>query len=168
MNFKSGDEEVLWGVYMIDYIKEHHPYIACVVASGEKALPDDVLDLRDEHQLDYYYVDELPARPDIVHYFGHGIYRDREGFLLFDDGMSGRDLVSAKRLAAALGDVRLIVIHACQSAMVEDAGSLLTGVAPALSIVTGAVVAMQLSVRTDAATRFTQVFVEGHDISCPS
>jgi CHAT domain-containing protein len=59
-----------------------------------------------------------------------------------------------------LGDVRLVVIHACQSAMVDDDGGLLTGVAPALSIVTGAVVAMQLTVRIEAATRFAEVFYE--------
>jgi len=106
------------------------------------------------------YLDQLPTRPDIVHYFGHGTYRNGVGFLLFDDGYGGRDLVSARRLAAALGDVRLVVIHACQSAMVEDEGGLLTGVAPALSIVTGTVVAMQLTVRTDSATRFAQVFYD--------
>jgi CHAT domain len=107
--------------------------------------------------------DELrktPTRPDVVHYFGHGIYRDGTGYLVFDDGRGGRDLVSVERLAAVLGDVRLVVILACQSAMVDDAGGLLTGVAPALSIVTGAVVAMQLTVRTEAATRFAEVFYE--------
>jgi CheY-like chemotaxis protein len=107
--------------------------------------------------------DELrktPTRPDVVHYFGHGIYRDGTGYLVFDDGRGGRDLVSAERLATVLGDVRLVVIHACQSAMIDDAGGLLTGVAPALSIVTGAVVAMQLTVRIEAATRFAEVFYE--------
>jgi hypothetical protein len=106
------------------------------------------------------YLRRAPTRPDVIHYFGHGSYRDGTGYLLFDDGRGGRDLVSAERLAAVLGDVRLVVIHACQSAMLDDAGGLLTGVAPALSIVTGAVVAMQLTVRTDAATRFAEVFYE--------
>jgi CheY-like chemotaxis protein len=106
------------------------------------------------------YLRKTPTRPDVIHYFGHGIYRDGTGYLLFDDGRGGRDLVSAERLAAVLGDVRLVVIHACQSAMVDDLGGLLTGVAPALSIVTGAVVAMQLTVRTDAATRFAEVFYD--------
>ena len=96
--------------------------------------------------------------PDIVHYFGHGVYHDGEGYLLFDDGDGGRELVSAQRLATILGDVRLVTIMACQSAMVDDASGLLTGVAPAVSIVAGAVVAMQLSVRVEAATRFAEVF----------
>ena len=106
------------------------------------------------------YLLDAPARPDVVHYFGHGIYRNGKGYLQFDDGKGGRDLVSAERLAAVLGDIRLIVIHACQSAMVDDDGGLLTGVAPALSIVTGAVVAMQLTIAIPAATRFSQVFYD--------
>jgi hypothetical protein len=44
--------------------------------------------------------------------------------------------------------------------MIDDAGGLLTGLAPALSIFTGAIVAMQLSVRIDAATRFSEVFYD--------
>lgn len=104
------------------------------------------------------YLFDAPARPDIVHFFGHGVYRGGKGFLQFDDGQGGCELISAERLAAVLGDVRLVVLHACQSAMVDDAGGLLTGVAPALSIETGAVVAMQLTVAIPAATRFSQIF----------
>src|SRR5262249_8482197 len=96
--------------------------------------------------------------PDIVHYFGHGVYRNGEGYLLFDAEQSGYDAVSAQRWATMLGDVRLVTILACQSAMIDETGGLLTGIAPALSIVTGAVVAMQLSVRVEAATRFAEVF----------
>lgn len=106
------------------------------------------------------YMRNAERRPDIIHYFGHGTYRNGQGYLVFDDGKGGKSLVSAERLAAILGDVRLVVIHACQSAMVEDAGGLLTGVAPALSIVTGSVVAMQLTVRIAAATRFTEIFYD--------
>jgi len=106
------------------------------------------------------YLLKMPSRPDVIHYFGHGIYRNGKGYLVFDSEDGGRDLVSVDRLAAVLGDVRLVVIHACQSAMVDNEGSLLTGVAPALSMETGAVVAMQLTVRIDAAIRFTEVFYE--------
>lgn len=106
------------------------------------------------------YLRKAPRRPDIIHYFGHGIYKNGEGYLLFDDGAEGKSLVSSTRLAAMLGDVRLMVILACESAMVEEEGGLLTGVAPALSLVTGAVVAMQLSVRITAATRFSEIFYD--------
>ncbi|MFL5803522.1 MAG: CHAT domain-containing protein [Roseiflexaceae bacterium] len=103
---------------------------------------------------------EQRAAPDIVHYFGHGTYRNGRGYLAFDNGRGGQDLVPAERLAPVLSDTRLAVIHACQSAMVDDAGGLLTGLAPALSIFTGAIVAMQLTVRIDAATRFAEVFYD--------
>ena len=106
------------------------------------------------------YLRNAPRRPDIIHFFGHGIYPDGEGYLMFDHEGDGKELVSASKLAAALGDVRLMVIHACQSAMIDEEGGLLTGVAPALSLVTGAVVAMQLTVRIDAATRFAEVFYD--------
>jgi CheY-like chemotaxis protein len=106
------------------------------------------------------YLLSAPNRPDVIHYFGHGVYRNGQGYLLFDDGMGGQDLVSTEHLAAALGDVRLVVIHACQSAMVDEDGGLLTGIAPALSVVAGAVVAMQLTVRIASATRFAQIFYD--------
>jgi hypothetical protein len=65
--------------------------------------------------------------------------------------------------APQLGGIRLIMIHACQSAMVDDEdgeGGLLRGIAPALSAVSEAVVAMQLTVRISEATRFSEVFYE--------
>jgi hypothetical protein len=105
--------------------------------------------------------------PDIVHYYGHGIYKNDQGYLLFDaDDPSGQEqseLVSAPRLAAILGGIRLIVMFACQSAMVapaEPTSGLLTGVAPALSAVSEVVVAMQLTTRMRAATHFSAVFYE--------
>ena len=42
----------------------------------------------------------------------------------------------------------------------EDQGSLITGIGPALSAVSEAVVAMQLTIRISAATRFSEVFYE--------
>lgn len=103
--------------------------------------------------------------PDIIHYYGHGVYKDGQGYLLFDsaDAPGQHRLIAAGRLEAQLGGIRLIVIHACQSAMIDDAeseGGLLTGIGPALSAVSEAVVAMQLTVRIKAATRFSEVFYE--------
>jgi hypothetical protein len=110
--------------------------------------------------------------PDIIHYFGHGIYQNGQGYLLFDsdNGPVNHELVSAARLAALLGGIRLIVTQACQSAMVsaELPAGLFTGVAPALSAVSEAVVAMQLTTRISAATRFSDVFyselARGHSV----
>jgi outer membrane protein assembly factor BamB len=95
--------------------------------------------------------------PDIVHFVGHGRYLDGEGWIVIDDGRGGWDRVQASRLMPLFSAVRLVVLCACQGAMVGDAG-LLTGVAPALSAAgVPAVVAMQLTVRTAAATRFSEV-----------
>jgi hypothetical protein len=106
------------------------------------------------------YLRGAPRRPDIVHYFGHGVYRHGQGYLLFDEGAGGKSLVSAERLSSLLGDVRLLVFFACQSAMIDEEGGLLSGIAPALSMVAGGVVAMQLTVRISAATRFAEVFYD--------
>jgi hypothetical protein len=104
-------------------------------------------------------------RPDIIHYYGHGVYKDGQGYLLFDSADAPGKIrrLEAGKLATQLGGIRLIMIHACQSAMVDDEeseGGLLTGVAPALSAVSEAVVAMQLTIRIQAATRFSEVFYE--------
>lgn len=100
-------------------------------------------------------------RPDIIHYCGHGRYRDGQGFLILDSPTGGHEQVSAERLAAVLGETRLIVIHACQSSTLNmEGGTLLTGVAPALSAVAESVVAMQFSIRTSAALHFAEVFYE--------
>ncbi|NWG20509.1 MAG: CHAT domain-containing protein [Chloroflexi bacterium] len=101
-------------------------------------------------------------RPDIVHFYGHGMYRDGQGYLLFDDPVrpGSGELINTARLAAQLGGIRLIVLHACQSAGFAAPDGILTGIAPALSIVSEAVVAMQLSVRIDAATRFSGVLYD--------
>lgn len=104
--------------------------------------------------------------PDVIHYQGAGMYRDGTGYLLFDDAETTQqgEWVSATRLSAQFGNIRLLVIQASQSSKVEvdeteDRG-LLTGVAPALSAVSEAVVAMQLRVQENALTRFTEVFYE--------
>lgn len=105
-------------------------------------------------------------KPDIVHFFGHGTYENSNGFLYLDNAPvqpTASEMISASQLSAMLGDVRLIVIHACRSAMVGNTvelGGILTGVAPALATVSEAVVAMQLTVRITAAIRFQEVFYE--------
>jgi CHAT domain-containing protein len=107
-------------------------------------------------------VDRVQNGPpiDIVHFYGHGRYKDGQGALLFDSA-SGQSWISAERLAALLGDARLILLHACQSSMTGEEG-LLTGVSPALSAAgVPIVVAMQLTVRADAATRFAEVIYRG-------
>jgi len=87
------------------------------------------------------------APVDIIHFYGHGRYKDEQGRCCSTSRPGAADWVSADRLAAIRSRARLIMLHACQSAMVGEAG-LLTGVAPALSASgVPAVVAMQLTIR---------------------
>jgi hypothetical protein len=106
------------------------------------------------------YLRKAPRKPDIVHYFGHGMYSDGEGQLLFDTDNGGYTMVSAEQLKQMLQGVRLIVLHACQSSAIRDDGSLLTGIGPALSVVADAVVAMQVSIHMNTATRFSELFYD--------
>lgn len=108
--------------------------------------------------------------PDIIHYFGHGTYNNGKGSLLFDHHArpGNADPVDVHRLSAILGDMRLIVLQACQSAMVADTAQqgkqvregLFTGIAPALSVISQAVVAMQLKMPVTSAIQFQRVFYE--------
>jgi hypothetical protein len=104
-------------------------------------------------------VDRIQNGPpvDILHFYGHGRYKNGRGELLFDAPGDGNAWVAAERLAALLGQTRLVMLHACKSGTVGEAG-LLTGVAPALIAANAPmVVAMQLTVQMDAATRFAGI-----------
>ena len=41
------------GKNVIRFIKREHSYIACIIATGQSLSPEDVLDLRDDYDLDY-------------------------------------------------------------------------------------------------------------------
>lgn len=95
---------------------------------------------------------------DIVHFYGRGRYQIGQGGALLFDAADDREVwVIADKLAGLFSTARLVMLHAAQSSMSDDAG-LLTGVAPALSAAgVPAVVAMQLTVSDKAATRFAAV-----------
>jgi pSer/pThr/pTyr-binding forkhead associated (FHA) protein len=106
------------------------------------------------------YLQRTQQPPDIVHYFGHGTYRDGEGGLYIDNDEGGTTLINTAQLVALLGDVKLIVLYACGSSQVGPSDSLITGIAPALSLVADAVVGMQMTMRSAAAVSFSEVFYE--------
>jgi CheY-like chemotaxis protein len=60
MNFEmsvatgSGRLALPFGQEAIRFIKANHPLVACIMVSGDVMTPDQVLDLRDEFDLDYY------------------------------------------------------------------------------------------------------------------
>jgi CheY-like chemotaxis protein len=53
MRFEIGDYNVSLGKDVIKTIKDNYPQTACILSSGEKLTPGDVLDLRDDYGLDY-------------------------------------------------------------------------------------------------------------------
>jgi hypothetical protein len=84
-----------------------------------------------------------------------------QGFLGFEDDQGQVDFVSAKTLAALVTGKRvaLIVLSACQSGMVIAGDSLFNGTAQQLiDAQVPAVVAMQYSVRVQAAKDFAEQF----------
>lgn len=131
-----------------------------LIASSQVIMEPDVTPATPRNLVDAIQKAKLRGQsPDIIHYYGHGRYKDGEGALLLDLEGGGRNWISASTLMALFGDVRLVMLYACQTAMVEaDADSLLTGVAPALSAAgVPFVVAMQLTTRIAAATRSSEV-----------
>ena len=101
---------------------------------------------------------------DVLHFVGQGYVKDGEGHLLLDRADGNWAPTPVSQLAPAITDagVSLVVLAACQSASVAGVdGSMLGGVAPAL-IAHGVpmVVAMQLTVRQDAANAATRVIYE--------
>jgi hypothetical protein len=106
-----------------------------------------------------HYLETAPP-PDIVHYYGHGAYTGSSGALLLDAAEGQGAWTGAEAIVALFGHARLVLLHACQGALSlpevpAQSLPLLTGIAPALSAAgVPLVVAMQLSVRTEAATIF--------------
>jgi hypothetical protein len=93
--------------------------------------------------------------PDIIHFYGHGRLRGREGELLLDEARGG-DWFAAGALASLVSGVGLVTLFACQGTSINPGPGepLLGGVAQTL-VAAGvpAVLGMQLAVRAGAATR---------------
>jgi hypothetical protein len=100
--------------------------------------------------------------PDVIHYYGHGRYEEGSGALLLDSERGGEEWIPSGALAAALGSVRMVVLHACQGAMTTPGPNLLGSVAPALSLAgVPVVIGMQFTIRADAATRIASIVYAG-------
>lgn len=93
--------------------------------------------------------------PDIIHFYGHGRLRGREGELLLDEARGGGWLPSGA-MASLVGGVGLVALFACQGASINSGPGepLVGGVAQAL-VAAGApaVLGMQLAVRATAAAQ---------------
>ncbi|MGD9101316.1 MAG: CHAT domain-containing protein, partial [Anaerolineae bacterium] len=94
-----------------------------------------------------------------LHFYGHGVYHEGAGHLLFENPYGGPDLVPADDVGAVLNrsDVRLVVMGACQSAMGE-ANQWSSAAAALLRAGVPLVVGMQVSMPVVAAQAFTRQF----------
>jgi tetratricopeptide (TPR) repeat protein len=96
---------------------------------------------------------------DAIHFDGHGAFTDK-GYLAFEDEYFQSDLIDVDTIANTLASssVKLVILSACQSSMVKD-NNIFNSIAPSL-IQAGisAVVAMQFSIPSDSAERFSKHF----------
>ncbi|MEI7644591.1 MAG: CHAT domain-containing protein [Chloroflexales bacterium] len=102
--------------------------------------------------------------PDVIHYYGHGRYHGGEGALLLDDAGAAA-WVPASSLAPLLAPAGMVVLHACQGAMLGSAHTLAadmrSALAPALCAAgVPVVLGMQFTVRAAAANRMAAVIYQ--------
>lgn len=97
----------------------------------------------------------------ILHYAGHGLFEDEQGFMLLDYDEDSSERMTAERFAHYFLDypsMRLVFLNACPGAT-RSAHEVLVGMAPQL-VLRGvpAVIAMQDSIRDDDAVLFATEF----------
>ncbi|EFO81564.1 hypothetical protein OSCT_0580 [Oscillochloris trichoides DG-6] len=99
--------------------------------------------------------------PDIIHYYGHGRYRDGEGALLLD-AANGGVWTPVTALAPLLSPAGMVILHACQGAMLEPhTTTMQSAIAPALCAAgVPVVLGMQFTVRIAAASRMAAVIYQ--------
>lgn len=134
---------------------------ATLIEQGDATLLQEVSPATREALFDR--LDMLDVPPDILHFVGHGKYFDGEGHLVLDKANGDWEPTPVSKLAGQLRGVRMVVLTSCQGAMVtETPGStlaMLTGGATAISAIgVPLVLAMQLTVRTQAAYRLLEIF----------
>ena len=104
----------------------------------------------------------LRARPyNIVHYLGHGLFREDTGYIVLEDDDGGARFVEEETFSNFfLGNrsLGLVVLTACQGAMTSPHRAL-AGIAPRL-VARGipAVIAMQYRIALDTARLFSNEF----------
>jgi CHAT domain-containing protein len=96
----------------------------------------------------------------VLHYIGHGLFKDTEGYLILEDADERPELVSASLIGRMVADtgLRLVVLNACQTA-VPGLDRTFGGVAHQL-VRAGmpAVVAMQMAIADGTAVAFSRHF----------
>ena len=100
--------------------------------------------------------------PHVLHFVGHGEFRNGEGALVLEDENQLAQRLTAEQLSNLLRHrgVRLVVLNACQTAA-GDEGDAFMSVAPALVLADiPAVIAMQFNVPDTMAIRYTQALYD--------
>ena len=108
----------------------------------------------------FEHLQEHPGAYHVLHFDGHGAY-DRGGYLVFEDATGGREFVSAENLGKLLkrSSIPLVVLNACQSAMLEVTDSVFASVATALlGAGVPSVVAMSTTLYLSSALEFIPAF----------
>jgi hypothetical protein len=98
-------------------------------------------------------------RPHVLHFIGHGIFKDEQGQLIIEDqdhmALEIEDVVF-RELLEGHADTRLVVLNACQGAT-RSAGNAMVGIGPqVVSRGVPAVVAMQYPIWDEAAIIFAR------------
>ncbi len=132
------------------------------IYKGLMSLEEDdrvVIDLLKPPTLDALITALNTGSYDAIHFDGHGKFTDK-GYLAFEDEYFQSDLIDVDTIANTLvsSSVKLVILSACQSSMVKD-NNIFNSIAPSL-IQAGisAVVAMQFSIPSDSAEKFSKHF----------
>ncbi|MFM7409054.1 MAG: CHAT domain-containing protein [Cuspidothrix sp.] len=101
--------------------------------------------------------------PDIIHFNGHGVFKDKSGFLqLENDDQDNSDYISAEDFKDLIEicnpKPQLVVITACQGSLAHKSDSVFNGVAQKLLQIVPAVVATPFTISQDSTTDFIGQF----------
>ena len=99
---------------------------------------------------------------DVVHYMGHGAFRDQRGYLILENDEGYASWTEAETIADLVRNtsVRLLLLNACDTAIPSPDESLIGVAHAAHAAGVPAVVAMQQSILDQAAAEFARAFYE--------
>lgn len=133
---------------------------ACLLSWYEPQRQRPTFKILREYFTDHYK--QAHKLPDIIHFNGHGVFRDNLGFLLFEDEQGKPDYISAEDFADLIEichpKPQVIVITACKAALAHKSDSVFNGVAQKLLQQVPAVVATPFSISQESTTYFIDQF----------
>lgn len=99
---------------------------------------------------------------DVVHFMGHGAFRDQRGYLILEDEAGDADLKEAETIGDLLRNtaVQLLVLNACETAIPSPDESLIGVAHAAHAAGIPAVIAMQQPILDQVAAEFARAFYQ--------